>query len=242
MASINIKNISVKFRIYHEKLPQFKDFLINLLKLKINSQYSDFFALKDFSLQLKEGARLGVVGPNGAGKSTLLKTICNIYTPTKGKINVNGTIAPLLEIGAGFHPEYTGRENLHLNASILGFTKEDIKLYEQKIIEFAGIEKFIDTPVKYYSTGMYLRLGFSIASFRTPDILIMDEMFAGGDIDFLEKAKNRLSKIMSDSKIVILVSHDFDLIKQFCNNVLRIESGKKVFYGSVQDYIKKYGG
>tara|TARA_B100000035_G_scaffold315391_1_gene335724 strand:- start:3036 stop:3764 length:729 start_codon:yes stop_codon:yes gene_type:complete len=241
MASIDIKNISVKFRIYHEKLPQFKDFLINLLKLKTSSQYSDFFALKDFSLKLKEGSRLGIVGPNGAGKSTLLKTICNIYTPTNGKINVNGTIAPLLEIGAGFHPEYTGRENLHLNASILGFTKEEIKLYEEEIIEFSGIKNFIDTPVKYYSTGMYLRLGFSIASFRTPDILIMDEMFAGGDNDFLEKAKKRLYEIINDSKIVILVSHDFKIIEQFCDSVLRIENGKKVFYGSIQDHIDKFG-
>ena len=176
MSDISIDGLSIKFRLYHDRSPSLKDFFASLLRREENKRYSDFFALKNISLKIAAGDRLGVVGHNGAGKSTFLKALCNIYEPHEGVIKVNGKIAPLLEIGAGFHPEFTGRENIYLNGSILGHSIEQLKSIESEVIRFAEIENFIDMPVKYYSTGMYMRLAFSLATAIHPDILIVDEV------------------------------------------------------------------
>ncbi len=232
--------MSIKFRLYHDRSPSLKDFFASLLRREENKRYSDFFALKNISLKIAAGDRLGVVGHNGAGKSTFLKALCNIYEPHEGVIKVNGKIAPLLEIGAGFHPEFTGRENIYLNGSILGHSIEQLKSIESEVIRFAEIENFIDMPVKYYSTGMYMRLAFSLATAIHPDILIVDEVFAGGDIGFVAKAKARMHDMIDNANIVIMVSHDHDLIRLLCNRVVWLHEGKVVADGSPEEIIPLY--
>jgi len=226
MPEVEVTNLTVSFRVYHDRLPSFKDYVLGLItKKKHTPAYSHHRALNNISLKIKQGEKIGIIGHNGAGKSTLLKTICRIYEPIAGNVITKGVIAPLLEIGAGFHPEYTGRENIHLNAALLGHRAKEIRDFEQKIIEFSELEEFIDTPVKYYSTGMYLRLGFSVATAVTPDILIMDEMFAGGDKSFLKKASEKMHELMDTTSIMILVSHDMELIQKFCDRVIWLDHG-----------------
>lgn len=241
MNFVELKNVSVQFSINVDRFPSFKDFILNsLLQRNFLNSKNIFKGLDDVSLKINEGEKIGIVGSNGAGKSTLLKTICKIYEPNHGEINVKGNIAPLLEIGAGFHPEYTGRENIHLNGTLLGYNKKTILNYEKEIISFAEIEDFIDTPVKYYSTGMYLRLGFSIATAVEPQILIMDEMFAGGDQKFIEKASNRMKSLINTANIMLLVSHDLSLIESFCNRVIWLEKGKIKADGNVKEVLEMY--
>ncbi len=240
MSDISIDGLSIKFRLYHDRSPSLKDFFASLLRREENKRYSDFFALKNISLKIAAGDRLGIVGHNGAGKSTFLKALCNIYEPHEGVIKVNGKIAPLLEIGAGFHPEFTGRENIYLNGSILGHSIERLKSIESEVISFAEIENFIDMPVKYYSTGMYMRLAFSLATAIHPDILIVDEVFAGGDIGFISKAKARMHEMIDNANIVIMVSHDHDLIRLLCNRVVWLYEGKIVADGHPEEIIPRY--
>src|SRR3990167_4184788 len=161
MSSIRVENLSLKFRIYHDRSPSLKDYFANLFKRQRPAAYSDFWAVKDVSFDIRAGERVGIVGHNGAGKSTLLKALCRVYESSHGQVSVSGRIAPLLEIGAGFHPEFTGRENIYFNGAILGYSKDQLRDIEQEVIEFAELQEFIDTPVKYYSTGMYMRLAFS---------------------------------------------------------------------------------
>ena len=171
MVHIEIKNLTVSFSLYQNKYPSFKDYVLNIInKKKLDKSLSSYCALNDINLSIKKGEKVGIIGHNGAGKSTLLKTICQIYEPVIGKVNTKGKIAPLLEIGAGFHPEYTGKENIKLNGSLLGYKQNNIKKYENDIINFADLDHYINVPVKYYSTGMLLRLGFSIATAERPDI------------------------------------------------------------------------
>ena len=226
MPEVDVKDLLVSFRVYHDRLPSFKDYVLGFLSRKRNGPaYSDYRALDKVTLKIGQGEKVGIIGPNGAGKSTLLKTICRIYEPEAGAVLTNGVIAPLLEIGAGFHPEYTGRENIHLNSALLGYSAKEITDFENRVIDFAELHDFIDTPVKYYSTGMYLRLGFSVATAVTPDILIMDEMFAGGDKSFLQKASTKMHELIDTASIMILVSHDLSIIEQFCNRVIWLEKG-----------------
>jgi len=226
MPEIEIKDLLVTFRVYHDKLPSFKDYALGFFSTRSKRPtYSEHRALNNISLTISPGEKVGIIGHNGAGKSTLLKTICRIYEPVGGSIVTNGVIAPLLEIGAGFHPEYTGRENIHLNTALLGYKAREINEFEKRIIEFAELAEFIDTPVKYYSTGMYLRLGFSVAAAITPDILIMDEMFAGGDKAFLEKASQKMHDLIDTTSIMILVSHDLEIISEFCDRVIWLDHG-----------------
>ena len=240
MSSIRVENLSIKFRIYHDRSPSFKDYFANLFKRKSQASYSDFWAVKDVSLEIRAGDRVGIVGHNGAGKSTLLKALCRVYESSDGLIAVDGRIAPLLEIGAGFHPEFTGRENIYLNGSILGYTKQQIRVIEPEVIAFAELEEFIDTPVKYYSTGMYMRLAFSLATAIHPDILVLDEIFAGGDAAFMEKAKARMHDLIDKADIMIMVSHDHQLVKSLCNRVIWIDHGKLVADGPPEDIVGRY--
>jgi len=240
MSSISVKDLSVKFRIYHDTSPSLKDKIASFFKPKQKSGYSDFFAVKNVSFEIKQGDRVGIVGHNGAGKSTLLKALCRIYEPSTGGVLLDGRVAPLLEIGAGFHPEFTGRENIYLNGAILGYTKQQLKALEPEIIQFAELEEFIDTPVKYYSTGMYLRLAFSLATAVQPEILILDEMFAGGDANFVKKATDRMKQVVDQAKIMVLVSHDTNLLRTFCNRVIWMDHGEVKADGHSDSVIDSY--
>lgn len=240
MSNIKVKNLSIKFRIYHDRSPSLKDAVANLLKRKSPSSFSDFWAVKDVTFDVNEGDRVGIVGMNGAGKSTLLKSICKVYDATEGLVSVNGKIAPLLELGAGFHPEFTGRENIYFNGAILGFCKQQLKDIESEVISFAEIEEFIDTPVKYYSTGMYMRLAFSLATAMHPDILVLDEIFAGGDANFMAKAKDRMYKLIDKSSIMMMVSHDHSLVESLCNRVLWLDHGKLIADGPPDEVLSRY--
>lgn len=240
MSRIHVENLSIKFRIYHDRSPSLKNSLATIFKRKSRVAYSDFWAIKDVSFEINAGDRVGIVGRNGAGKSTLLKTMCRVYESFEGILSVQGRIAPLLEIGAGFHPEFTGRENIYLNGSILGYSKQQIKEIEPEVIAFAELVEFIDTPVKYYSTGMYMRLAFSLATAMHPDILVLDEIFAGGDAAFMAKAKERMYGLIDKANIMIMVSHDHQLIKSLCNRVIWLDHGKLVADGAPEAIIGRY--
>ena len=240
MSSIHVENLSIKFRIYHDRSPSLKEYFANLFKRNGQTAHSDFWAVKDVSFEIKAGDRVGIIGHNGAGKSTLLKALCRVYEASAGKISVNGRLAPLLEIGAGFHPEFTGRENIYLNGSILGYSKQQLKEIEPEVIAFAELEEFIDTPVKYYSTGMYMRLAFSLATAMHPDILVLDEIFAGGDAAFMAKAKARMYALIDKANIMIMVSHDHLLVQSLCNRVIWLDHGKVVADGDPDNVIERY--
>lgn len=240
MSNIRVENLSIKFRLYHDKSPSLKNYFVNLFKSQRQKAYSNFWAVKDVSFEVRAGDRLGVVGHNGAGKSTLLKALCRVYESSYGKITIEGRIAPLLEIGAGFHPEFTGRENIYLNGAILGYTKLQLIEIEPEVITFAELEEFIDMPVKFYSTGMYMRLAFSLATAMHPDILVLDEIFAGGDAAFLAKSRARMHGLIDKANIMIMVSHDHQLVKSLCNRVIWMDHGKLVADGSPDEIIERY--
>jgi ABC-type polysaccharide/polyol phosphate transport system ATPase subunit len=242
MSRIIVKDLSVKFRIYHDKFPSFKEALAGILSKNKKKSCSDFWALQNISFSLNTGDRVGIIGHNGAGKSTLLKALCRIYEPSSGQIAVDGKVAPLLEIGAGFHPDFTGRENIFFNGAILGYTKKQLQAIESEVIQFAEVEEFIDTPVKYYSTGMYTRLAFSLATAMNPDILILDEVFNGGDAAFKEKATARMRAMIDKANIMIMVSHDSQLVKSLCNRVLWLDHGQLVADGPAEEITNLYLG
>jgi lipopolysaccharide transport system ATP-binding protein len=200
----------------------------------------DFWALRDISFELKKGDRLGVIGPNGAGKSTLLKLLSRITEPTTGRFRLEGRVASLLEVGTGFHPELTGRENIYLNGAILGMAKNEIRKNFDAIVEFADVERFLDTPVKRYSSGMYVRLAFSVSAHLEPEILIVDEVLAVGDAAFQKKCLGRMEDVGKSGRTVLFVSHNMPMIKQLCNRGLVLSQGKVAFSGSTSDAIAEY--
>lgn len=203
---------------------------------------SDYvWALKNIDFGVKRGEVLGIIGRNGAGKSTLLKILSKVTTPTEGKIKVRGRIASLLEVGTGFHPELTGRENVFLNGAILGMTKEEIKSKFDEIVDFAGVDRYIDTPVKRYSSGMYVRLAFAVAAFLEPEILIVDEVLAVGDTEFQKKCLGRMQDVSkNEGRTVLFVSHDLNAVAQLCNRALLIRNGKLEEEGQTNEVINKY--
>jgi ABC-2 type transport system ATP-binding protein len=241
-AKIDLESVSLKFKLYHDRSTSLKDKMLSLFRVSKQKNYTEFFALNDINASFRHGDRVGIVGTNGAGKSTLLKTICNIYAPTTGSVNVVGHVAPLLEIGAGFHGEFTGRENIYFNGAILGIPVKVIKELEQAIIDFSELEKFIDTPIKYYSTGMYMRLAFAVATSIHPEILVLDEIFAGGDSGFIVKAKERMMECVDNASIVIIVSHQEELISELCDRVIYLENGKIVSDGPADEVLSMYLG
>jgi ABC-type polysaccharide/polyol phosphate transport system ATPase subunit len=240
MSSIHVKDLSIKFRIYHDRWPSIKDYFVNFFKRKEHAVFSDFWAVKNVSLDIKAGDRVGIIGHNGAGKSTLLKALCRIYESSEGHVSVTGRIIPLLEIGAGFHPEFTGKENIYLNGAIFGYSKQQLKSIEEEVVAFAEVEEFIDTAVKYYSTGMYMRLAFSLATAMQPDILVLDEVFAGGDAAFLERARPRMQALIDRASIMVMVSHDHALVESLCNRVIWMDHGQLIADGHPSEIIKQY--
>jgi ABC-type polysaccharide/polyol phosphate transport system ATPase subunit len=239
-SEILIEDLSLLFHLYQEKHVSLKEKFSNLLGRKGVPQAKTFWALRHLNLRIEHGERVGIVGHNGAGKSTLLKTICRIYTPTSGRIRVTGSIAPLLEIGAGFQPELSGRENIYLNGAILGYPAERLRSVERDVIEFTQLEEFIDMPVKYYSTGMYMKLAFAIATAVNPEILVLDEIFAGGDVEFIERAQARMDRFVKTSNILVFVSHQPELIRRLCSRVVWLDHGSVVADGPAQDILDRY--
>lgn len=244
-AHVELDNISVRFRKYQRHSTGLKEAFVRAIRKPSwyrtkPPEVSDFWGLRHVDLKLREGDRLGIIGPNGAGKSTLLKVICRIYKPSEGTISVNGRIAPLIEIGAGFNPELTGRENAYLNGAILGIPRATITSRLDSIVSFSDLSEFIDMPVKYYSTGMNLRLAFTLATEIAPDILILDELYAGGDASFIGRANKRLDEFVEQSKILVLVAHNMAYIKRFCNRAIVLNRGQIVAQGSPEQCIERY--
>lgn len=198
------------------------------------------WALKDVSFDVRQGEVIGIIGRNGAGKSTLLKILSKITTPTAGRAEVHGRISSLLEVGTGFHPELTGRENVYLNGTILGMRKKEVDLKFDQIVSFSGVEKFIDTPVKRYSSGMKIRLGFSVAAHLEPDILVVDEVLAVGDADFQKKCLNKMEDVGKDGRTVLFVSHNMPAVARLCGRCLLIDKGQLIDDGSSDDIVRKY--
>ena len=200
----------------------------------------DFWALKDISFELKQGETIAIIGANGAGKSTLLKIISRITAPTTGIVRIRGRIGTLLEVGTGFHPELTGRDNVFLNGAILGMNRNEVKRKFDDIVGFAGLEQFIDTPVKRYSSGMYVRLAFSVAAFLEPEILIIDEVLSVGDAQFQIQCMQRMEQIIKDGRTLIFVSHGAGLVQQVCRRAIFLQKGKIMFDGDAESALAAY--
>lgn len=238
---LEINNISKKFIINHEKQPylSLRDSFFNLFKR--DSTEEDFWALHDVSFNVNQGDTIGIVGKNGAGKSTLLKILSKITPPTTGKIVCRGRVASLLEVGTGFHPELTGRENIFMNGSILGMKRTEIVKNFDAIVDFSGVEQFIDTPLKHYSSGMQLRLAFAVAAFLENEILIIDEVLAVGDAEFQKKCLARMEDInLSSNRTVLFVSHNITAVESFCNKGVHIQKGKVVNTGPIKEITNEY--
>ena len=237
-AIIKVENVSMKFNLMEEKVDSLKEFVVKLFKGKLF--YNEFIALNNISFEIKKGDIFGLVGFNGAGKSTMLKIIAGVLKPSSGKVTVNGSMAPLIEVGAGFDPELTAKENIFLNGAILGYTREFLEEHFDSIIDFAELRKFINVPVKNFSSGMYARLGFAIATEVKPDILIVDEVLSVGDYQFQQKCNERIQKMIKLGTTVILVSHDINVIKNLCNRVIWLDHGLCKAFGSAKIICEQY--
>lgn len=247
---IKVENLSKKYLISHQKRESYialRDVITNRVKglfsqnKKFGTTCEDLWALKDINFEIKEGDRLGVIGRNGAGKSTLLKALSRITEPTKGRISIKGRVASLLEVGTGFHPELTGRENIFLNGAIIGMIRFEIKKKFDEIVAFAEVEKFLDTPVKYYSSGMYVRLAFAVAAHLEPEILLVDEVLAVGDINFQKKCMGKMADISNKKgKTIIFVSHNLIAIQRLCTKAVLLTSGKISAEGEADIVTNKY--
>ncbi len=238
---IDLEDVSIKFRIYHNPIPSFKESLVNRISgKKHRDDYTEFYGLNKITLSIKPGERLGIIGMNGAGKSTLLKTIAGIYAPHQGHVRVQGRITPLMELGAGFDAEQTGRENIYLNGALLGFSPMEMSEKEEAIAEFSELKEFLDMPVKYYSSGMYGRLAFSIATMTQADILLIDEVFATGDAHFVEKSGQRILQLLEQSNIVVIVTHSLEQIEKLCNRAIVMEKGIVMNDGKPKEMIDYY--
>ncbi|MEL7671251.1 ABC transporter ATP-binding protein [Methanobacterium sp.] len=235
---IKVKNVGMEFNLSQEKVDNLKEYFIKLLKREL--LFQEFWALKDISFEVKKGDRVGIIGLNGAGKSTLLKIISGVMKPTEGAVEINGKIVPLLELGAGFDKNYTGRENIFLNGAMLGYTKEFLEEKFDEIVEFSEIGKFIDVPLKNYSSGMRARLGFSIATMVEPKILVLDEVLSVGDAKFRKKSEERIMSLFDKGITVLFVSHSVHQVKRLCNKAIWLENGKLVMQGNANEVCDKY--
>jgi len=241
---IKAEHISKKYKIGQKQSnPTLRDAITNIGNIfKAKAPTEEFWALKDVSFEINEGDVVGIIGRNGSGKSTLLKILSRITEPTEGKITLKGRVASLLEVGTGFNPELTGRENIFLNGSILGMTKAEIRKHFDEIVDFSGVEKFLDTPVKRYSSGMYVRLAFAVAAHLESEILLVDEVLAVGDAEFQKKCLGKMGSLAKSGRTVIYVSHNMISVKKMCNKALHLDSGKIINTGTpvnvVNDYLK----
>jgi ABC-2 type transport system ATP-binding protein len=238
--AIRIQNVTQRFRVIHERPDTVRELFSKFSKNRVS--YHFFEAVSGVSFEVKKGEIVGLIGRNGSGKSTLLKMVAGVYKPTTGNVIVNGTLAPMIELGAGMHHELTGRENILLNGLLMGYSKDLMLAREQKIIEFADIGDFIDVPVKQYSSGMYMRLAFAVATEVDPDILVVDEILAVGDFTFQEKCFHRLRNFRESGKTILFVSHSMEQIEKYCDRAIVLEKGKLAFSGLPAEAVKAYLG
>lgn len=236
--AIDIDNVTVRFNMASEKVDNLKEYFIKLIKHEL--MFQEFLAIKDFSIKIKPGEAWGFVGTNGAGKSTMLKLISGILEPYKGTVKVQGTIAPLIELGAGFDMNLTARENIYLNGTLLGHSRKFMEEHFDEIVDFAELWDFLDMPIKNYSSGMQARIGFAIATMVRPDILIVDEVLAVGDFKFQEKCQARMREMLDGGTTLILVSHNIDDIKRLCDHAAWIDHGNLIMTGEVNEVCDKY--
>ena len=230
-----VDNVSMQFNLSKEKVDHLKEYFIKMLKGQLRKDR--FWALQNVSFCVSKGDRIGILGLNGAGKSTLLKIIAGVFKATEGTVKVKGKIVPLLELGAGFEPQYTGRENIYLYGAVLGYSKKFIDQKYEEIVEFSGLQKFIDVPLKNYSSGMKSKLGFSIATIMDPDILILDEVLSVGDA---KKSEGKIMSMMDGETAVLFVSHSLDQVKRICNKAMILEQGHLVAMGDIEEISQQY--
>lgn len=235
---IEVKNVSMRFNLATEKTDTIKEYFVKLLKGQL--MFNEFYALKDVSLTVNRGEAVALVGANGSGKSTLLKCIAGVLYPTKGNIEVRGSIAPLIELGAGFDPDLTARENIYLNGAVLGHDRKFMDEHFQSIVDFAELWDFIDVPVKNFSSGMVARLGFSIATEVSADILVVDEILSVGDFRFQEKCKARMAEMMKGGTTLLFVSHSTQQVCQLCQKAVWLKKGKIQMIGEVDQVCDAY--
>ena len=233
-----IDNVTMDYRIQQENIKSMKEYIVNAIRGRIT--YREFRALDDINLHIKRGEVCGIVGRNGAGESTLLKVIAGVLTPTKGHVQINGNIAPMLELGAGFDQDLTARENIFLNGAILGYSKEFLEQKFTDIVAFSELEGFIEQPVRTFSSGMMMRLAFSIATLVEPEVLIVDEILSVGDGHFQKKSETRMRELMSGGTTVLMVSHAIKQIRDLCNRVIWLDHGKVIMDGETQKVCDAY--
>lgn len=235
---IDVDHVTVRFNLANQKVDNLKEYLIKLVKKEL--MFQEFLAVKDVSFKIRQGEAWGLIGTNGSGKSTLLKAISGILRPYRGKITVKGSVAPLIELGAGFDPELTARENIFLNGCVLGHTQQFLREHFDEIVDFAEIRDFLDSPLKNFSSGMRARLGFSIATMVKPDILIVDEILAVGDYKFRQKCEKRMGEMLSGGTTLLYVSHSIDEVKRICDHALWINKGVQVMQGEATEVCDAY--
>ncbi len=238
---LEVQHLSKKYKIQHQAggYLSMRERMLSVLKFERNN-VEDFWALNDVSFEVQAGESVGIIGRNGAGKSTLLKILSKITPPTKGKIITRGRIASLLEVGTGFHPELTGRENIFFNGSLLGMKRKEIETKFDEIVDFSGVEKFLDTPLKHYSSGMQLRLAFAVAAFLEPEILIIDEVLAVGDAEFQKKCLGKMEDVSKNGRTILFVSHQLGMVSKLCKRALLLDSGKILSVGAVKTIVDHY--
>ena len=229
--AIIVDNVSMKFNLSKEKVDSLKDYIIKSIKKEI--KYNEFWALQNVSFTVEKGDRVGILGLNGAGKSTLLKVIAGVFKPTEGSVTKHGKMVPLLELGAGFDQQYTGKENIYLYGAMLGYSKEFIDEKYDEIVKFSELKDFIDVPIKNYSSGMKSRLGFSIATVVSPKILILDEVLSVGDAKFRKKSEKKVLSMFDSGVTVLFVSHSLAQVQRICNKAMILEKGKLIAYGDI---------
>ena len=222
--AVKVDHVSMRFNLSTEKVDNIKEYFIK--RIKNNMKYDEFWALQDVNFEVKRGESVALIGLNGCGKSTLLKTIAGVLRPTKGTVTVSGTIAPMIELGAGFDMDLTARENVFLNGAILGYPRSQMNQYYDGIVDFSELEEFMDVPIKNFSSGMLARLAFAIATIGTPDILIVDEVLSVGDFRFQEKCEKRIQGMMKNDTTILFVSHSIAQVKKICNRAIWIEKGR----------------
>jgi lipopolysaccharide transport system ATP-binding protein len=240
MIAVRFERVSKQFTLRHERPRSFQELFLSLIKLQRRTSKEKYWVLNDISFEIESGEMVGIVGPNGAGKSTILKLVSRIIEPTSGQMEVNGRLGALLELGAGFHPDLTGRENVYLNGAFLGRTKADMDRVFDDILEFSEMERFIDIPVKHYSSGMYMRLGFSIAIHLRPEILLVDEILAVGDRSFQLRCLDRVQELKRQGVTILLVSHDLAQVRNMCDRAIWVEEGQVQAEGPVEPVLSEY--
>jgi lipopolysaccharide transport system ATP-binding protein len=240
MSAIRLGHVSKQFTLHHERSRSFQELFLNMIRFRRSSSKEKYWALRDVNCDIAPGEMVGIVGDNGAGKSTLLKLISHIIEPTTGTIDVNGRVSALLELGAGFHPDLTGRENIYLNGSILGFSRDEMHHIFDDILEFSEMERFIDVPVKHYSSGMYMRLGFSIAIHVRPDILLVDEILAVGDQAFQLRCLDKINEMKRRGITIVLVTHDLETVRKMCSRAIWLDDGVVQADGAVTHVLETY--